>query len=153
MKNFKLFLVAAFALVSFAACGGGDGDGGGDNPQPGGSTVVGDWQLTDWAGAKNISVYISFKADGSFVLYQRLNTATYEQYTGSYTYSGNNLSGKYSDGTDWATHYTVKLSGNNMTLTGANSADVAVYTKTAIPEEVLLGSAVPQSRAEGFRAL
>ncbi len=150
MKNFKLFLVAAIALVSFAACGGDDTEG--PTPGPNGGTVVGQWQLTDYSGVQGIAVYVEFKADGAFDLYQRLDTSAYEHFTGSYKYDGSKLTGKYSDGIDWATSYKVSFSGDNMTLTG-ESGDVSVYTKTTIPVDVTVGTAALQSRADGFRIL
>lgn len=65
--------------------------------------------------------------------------------------------GRYSDGVAWSTDYTFELSDNGDTLTmtsATEGAEVSVYTRTPIPEEVL---DAPQVRSgtlpDGFRRI
>ncbi len=153
MKQLKLFFAAAVALLAFVACGG-DDNGGDEIPVPTDGTVVGQWCLTQWSAMDDADVYVEFKEDNTFNLYQRLGTPYYEHFTGTYSLSGNTLSGQYSDGVAWGSSYTVSFSGNDMTLTSTtSSADISVYTQTTIPGDVLEDELQVRSEVATRRAL
>lgn len=82
-------------------------------------------------------VYIDFKADHTFELYQRIGEGAYRLYRGSWGLEGNLLTGRYNDGEEWASAYNVETDGDSLTLTSNNStAEKSVYERESIPEEV-----------------
>lgn len=116
-------------------------------------SVAGQWHLTSWTGAEvTQDIYLSFKDDGTFDLYQRMYTMSYEHFDGTYEQDGHDLNGKYSDGKQWnGNPYEVTFSedGNTMTMTQlSNPEDVSVYVRASIPEEVLDGGFVVKSADE-----
>ncbi len=160
MKNLRLYFATIVALLfALTSCGGDDNE----NPTPGkpdvpsGTTIVGDWHLTQWGGAAPAQdVYLSFKKDGKFELYQRYTKPYYELLTGSYTDKDGLLSGVYSDGVAWSDSYDVTLSkdASRLTLTKRkDSSDVSVYTRTRIPEDIASGNFSPEVRSESLRFL
>lgn len=103
-----------------------------------------EWSLTD--GTVDIEIYVSFMADGSFGLYQRLGTSTFTHYSGTWTLSGNILSGKYSDGTDWGASYEVLFYDKLMELTSQTAIpESRTYEQKSIPEEVKQNAASTKS--------
>lgn len=82
-------------------------------------------------------VYIDFKADHKFELYQQIGEGAYRLYRGTWGLEGDLLTGRYNDGEDWASAYNIEINGNSLTLTSSNgTAEKSVYEKKAIPEEV-----------------
>ena len=101
--------------------------------------ITGEWSLISSGDLSmdDISVYVSFVSD-HFELYQKLGEGRYYVYTGTYTLSGNILSGRYSDGTSWGSDYDVIIGYDSLTMTARNgSGEVSVYTREDIPAEVL----------------
>ena len=151
MKISKIVL-AVLAMCAIVACNPDNGDGG----NSGGNTKtwsnsgshVGDWALTEWNGSTNLSlgVYLSLNEDNTFVLYQHFSDVLWEKYEGTYTLSGNTLSGVYSDGVKWA-DYTIKYNNGEkkqIKLTRKDDAeDVSIYTATDIPAEVVDNATAP----------
>ena len=151
MKISKIVL-AVLAMCAIVACNPDNGDGG----NSGGNTEtwsdsgshVGDWALTDWHGTTDLSlgVYLSLNEDNTFVLYQHFSDVLWEKYEGTYTLSGNTLSGVYSDGVKWA-DYTIKYNNGEkkqIKLTRKGDAeDVSIYTATDIPAEVVDNATAP----------
>lgn len=140
MKYFKYIIAALLAVLAISSCKK-------DNPSQNGGqadegSVYGSWHMTSWAGNSTPDIYASFNEDGTFDLYQRLYSPTYEHFTGSWSLDGGVLSGSYDDGASWRTGYNVQInaSGEEMTLTATGNADdKATYTKAEIPEEILSG--------------
>ena len=134
----KYILTAISALLLLASCGSKE-----DNPSN--TNITGDWGLTGITvksatlGSETVDVYISFGADKTFKMYQMLGTGRYRFFSGTYSYGGDQLSGKYSDGTSWATTYTVEFNadGTSMTLTGASGGESDTYKKVTIPASVI----------------
>ncbi|MDE5623356.1 MAG: hypothetical protein K2I62_01820 [Alistipes sp.] len=157
MKNIKwLWIVLAAACLT--ACGG-DSDDPGKQPGSEDGTVAGQWHMVSWSTLTAADIYVSFDEDGTFELYQRLTKPTFEHFSGSYSYAGGTLSGVYSDDAAWGNSYRVSFQagGSQMTLTGVSgTADVALFVRTTIPEEILSGeleaSAVPV-RSDALRFL
>ena len=106
-------------------------------------SVVGQWQLVNVAtkaamiGSTSVEVYIDFRESGQFVLYQTLGEGRPRAYDGSYELLEDQLSGRYTDGTKWATTYTVAKSGSNITLTSASGNETDTYQPTTIPQSVI----------------
>ena len=101
--------------------------------------LVGQWHCIaeELNVAEDIDVYVEFMADKSFNLYQKIGQGRHRHFTGTWSVSGDVLSGLYADGTEWGSSYTLSFDGDTMTLTANNeSAETIIYTKTAIPAEV-----------------
>lgn len=149
MKSIKIWSLIMFLALAMVGCEEGDKPGNqpGDKPgnQPGdsalASAIVDEWHLTSFDGAATeyFDVYLVFKADGSFEMYQRLYTLNYEYYAGSYNVSGDIVTGNYDDGKNWLTGYKAEVSADGKTLTMYSQEDVSlttVYTAEAVPVEI-----------------
>ena len=108
--------------------------------------LVGQWHCIaeELNVAEDIDVYVEFMADKSFNLYQKIGQGRHRHFTGTWSVSGDVLSGLYADGSEWGSSYTVEFSGMDaMKLTAKNgSKEVMTYTRETIPTEVLEGSVV-----------
>lgn len=111
--------------------------------------VIGQWHLTSWSASmpEQADVYVEFKEDNTFVLYQKdWNIPIYYvKFTGTYLINDTIITGQYSDGKSWGatSGYTTTLSEDGkLTMVNVdNTGDVSVYTKvTAIPSEVVSGA-------------
>lgn len=96
-------------------------------------SVVGKWELSllnGNGGENKPRVYIEFKEDGTFDLYQRFTSAEKEHYTGTYTFENNILSGEYSDKVKWSETYNVEFAEEPVRLRfiPVNSQTIYVYT-------------------------
>lgn len=156
MKNIKIWSLIMVVALALVGCGDDDKPGKkpGNEPTPDASglasAIVGEWHLNsfDGAQAEYFDVYLEFKADGSFDMYQRLYTLTYEYYAGTYDISGDIITGTYDDGKIWLSGYKAEVSADGKTLTMHSQEDVSltsVYTAETIPEEV-------KAEAEATRA-
>lgn len=108
--------------------------------------LVGQWHCIaeELNVAEDIDVYVEFMADKSFNLYQKIGQGRHRHFTGTWSVSGDVLSGLYADGSEWGSSYAVEFSGMDaMKLTAKNgSKEVMTYTRESIPAEVLEGSVV-----------
>ena len=102
-----------------------------------------------------IDVYLEFKADGTFVLYQKdFNTPIYyTTYTGTYLLTETVLTGKYSDGKNWGspTGYTASYSQETQLLTLVSldrPEDISVYEKKAVPSDIKGAAVTMTTRGE-----
>lgn len=144
MKITNIF-VAIVALCTIVACNPNSGSGNGGQTNSTWSdtgSLVGEWALTEWNGSKELpmGVYLRLNEDNTFDLYQHTLSVLWVHYDGTFSLKGNNLTGKYSDGSDWA-EYTIKYNNEaepkQIKLTRKDdSNDVAIYTATEIPAEV-----------------
>ena len=81
-----------------------------------------------------MSVYVEFASGGSFSLYQKIGDGRYTHFTGSYTYTNDVLSGKYSTGASWGP-YNVTLDATTLKLSTSKEEDT--YKKvSSIPSSV-----------------
>ena len=147
MKLSKIF-VAIMALCAFAACepnnnGGNNGGGTTDNGWSDSGSPVGEWVLSEWNGSKELpmGVYLRLNENNTFDLYQHTSNVLWVHYSGTFSLNGSTLTGKYADGTDWA-EYNIKYNNTDspkqIQLTRTSDAeDVAVYSATEIPAEVI----------------
>ena len=157
MKKILDMIIAALVL---AACGNGNIDpdtppatnppaeNPGDKPEEKpvekiADKIIGSWHSTSIAIDGDI--YLSFTSDGKMELYQKIGEGAYRLYRGTWTINETNavLSGKYNDGTDWASSYKIVIADRNMTLTSDNEAkEESKFTKADIPSEIKEGSIV-----------
>ena len=136
MKKYIYSLFAAVLFLFSAGCS--KDDDGSKNIDSG---VVGEWRQTKWSNEAyaDFDVYVEFLSDGTFNIFQKVETPTFVCYSGDFAVNGAQLSGRYRDGEPWGASYAFELSGDGKTLTMISQTDKAeesVYTRTAIPEEV-----------------
>ena len=83
-------------------------------------------------------IYVTFTAEKTFNLYQQIGEGAYRLYNGTWSLDGSTLSGKYNDGTSWATSYEVASADDNtFTLTAEGVSETYGRVSGGIPEEVL----------------
>lgn len=138
MKSIKIWSLLAMMLIGFAGCD--DIDVNGDSSS---SEVTGQWGLVSWCNeVPPFNVYVEFKADGTFDMYEQVYSLTYEYVNGTYSLSNGKLTGVYSDGSQWKTSYNVSIENGdggvkNLKLVDtADASIVSIYGSTTIPEEV-----------------
>ena len=134
MKSLKILSLVAVVLFA-VACGEKE-----NNPNgPGNKGVLsGEWMLTSWSEAEpEFNVYIDFNDDNTFEIYQQVWSFDYELYTGTYTITGDIVTGVYADGSNWACGYKFENSGNTLTMYSQEDKSVtSVYEKCEIPAEI-----------------
>lgn len=144
MEKSILVLFLTAILLSISSCGKTH------SAEPYPIDITGEWHLVS-AGElpmESIDVYVSF-GDGTFDLYQKVGEGRYFLYDGTYTLTGNVLSGLYSDGTSWGSDYDISLETDSLVLTANNgSGEVSTYVRKAIPDEVSGNVAVKSSMEE-----
>ena len=143
MRKTIYIVLAALGLCLFAGCGSSDKE----KVSPTAKQLVGEWQLKTWTGEtpQDFDIYLSFGADNTFEIYQRLAEVKYQKFTGSYQVQNDVLSGKYSGGKNFGSTYDISFneSGSTLTLTSAtNVTEVSVYERSTIPNSVKEGAAV-----------
>ncbi|MBO7282765.1 MAG: hypothetical protein J6U73_05120 [Alistipes sp.] len=128
MKNLKIWSLALTLLVALTGCETAGDDKGGNNGKneapfkPVATTelatkIVNKWQLTTYANQPaNFDIFIDFKEDGSYALYERTYSSTFEYHTGNYDLAGNVLTGDYVSGGKWNDEYTVQIAENPLRL-------------------------------------
>lgn len=138
MRLFRYVAVCLALAVSLASCKKEDkpstvNDG----------SVTGEWRLVSWSALTSAEVYLSFKTDNTFDLYQRVYSPGFRHLAGTYSYASDVISGTYSDGLAWGSAYSVSYAGDGTQMiftSTSDSGDVAVYEKCTIPEEVISGN-------------
>lgn len=129
MKNiFKIMVIAALFCAAVSC-----------KKAPETSTaIVAEWHLVEVAGMETSAVpqvYIDFKADYTFEMYQKLGEGRYRRYDGTYAVAEDMVTGKYSDGEKWGSGYTAAFDGDYMTLTADNgSGEVCKYEKASLDQ-------------------
>lgn len=112
--------------------------------------LIGEWHCTAEDITAEVDVYVEFTADGGLYLYQMVGEGRHRHYTGSWTMSGNILSGSYADGSEWGSSYAVEFSGDDaVKFTAQNGSDeVMFYAREAIPQNIKDGSVEVRSVVE-----
>ena len=152
MRKTIYIVLAALGLCLFAGCGSSDKE----KVSPTAKQLVGEWQLKTWTGEtpQDFDIYLSFGADNTFEIYQRLAEVKYQKFTGSYQVQNDVLSGKYSGGKNFGSTYDISFneSGSTLTLTSAtNVTEVSVYERSTILNSVKEGAAVMKSTRSAVR--
>ena len=105
------------------------------------SPLCGEWRGYDLSA--DAGIYICFTADGTFELYQKLASETFELRRGTWTLAGDILSGKYNDEEPWAASYKAVINGDTLTLTSQKEGEETnIYRKCEIPEHIKESSTV-----------
>lgn len=133
----RIFFIFLSAMMLFLAGCGKDNE---KNKES--FSIEGSWELTSMQtksvtiGNQTVDVYLTFSS-GNFIIYQRLGAGHFASYTGTYSFTGGILSGKYSDGRSLGSTYTVEGDGDRMILSTSGGAESDVYTRiSSIPESV-----------------
>jgi hypothetical protein len=114
---------------------------GGNKEESKGVNVVGQWELMDiqatkaaQIGSETIEVYIDFKDDKTFSMWQKLGEGRHRKYTGTWELTENVLTGKYSDGKSWGTSYNISLDSGNLYMSEIKqNLETYVYKPCTIP--------------------
>lgn len=141
MKKYMMMAAAVLLMTLAGSCQPDNPDDPGSNQGKG--SIEGVWELSkvetkavDVFGT-SVSVYVSF-ASGKFELYQQIGSGRYEKFTGTYSFSGDKLSGKYDDGKSLGSNYTVTLGGDTLVLETEGGKEKDTYRKiSAIPQSVI----------------
>ena len=130
-------ILFAVLVMMVSACG----DKGGDSKK--GLDITGQWELIDietkavQIGEAEIEVYIEFKKDNSFNLWQMIGAGRFEKMTGTWILNQNVLSGKYSDGKAWGANYEVGIESGNLVMTETKQdIQTYIYRKCTIPSDI-----------------
>lgn len=158
MKKIIYMLLAAFGLAFVPACGSSDDEG--ISPV---SPIIGEWRLASWnadteAVGTDFEAYVSFKADATFDLYQRIETVHFRHLTGSYRLDGSTLTGQYADGQEFGgAPYEVSFNaaGDTMTFISTSSVgEVQIYVRAELPASIMTTKAATEEAATAdFRIL
>lgn len=102
------------------------------------SSVAGTWHLTQWRGAEpSFEVYIDITEEGVVTLWQKIEHREWECYLSSAAIENGIISGVYSDGVAWGASYYVTVAQSSMTWVDvSDSADISVYTRSELPENL-----------------
>lgn len=142
MKKILYIFAAAAALILAASC-----QKEADRLTDG---IVGDWHYSaEESGAKE-DVWISFAADGTFEMYQKIGEGPYWLSAGEYTVDAQKgiLSGVYSDRYPWKYSYKIKVSSKSLVMTAVELDTYSVtYVREAVPAEVV-AKALPLTKSE-----
>lgn len=101
--------------------------------------LVGDWH---YAGTDNnvaIDVWVSFSADGTFDMYQKVGDGVYWHSAGKYSFDAEKklITGSYDDKTPWKYDYKYSVSESRLLMTAVQLDSYSVtYSKGTIPSEV-----------------
>lgn len=123
MMKFKAILSSvvaiAITLFAFSSC---------EKQQDFSKDLPGYWELTSISGnfEQMPEVFMSFTQDGAFTIWQRFGSNTsFVRYDGSWTLAGDQLSGKYSDGSAWASGYKIEIDGGVLFMSASAAAAAA----------------------------
>ena len=130
MKKTILYISAAMvALLALSGC----------RKQPAEPTLA-ERLCGEWRGHElsvDASIYIGFGSDGTFELYQKMETDRYELRRGTYTVTDDILSGCYNDSEPLTYSYRIAVEEDILTMTAqTEGAETNVYRRMNIPEAV-----------------
>lgn len=130
MKKLLFIISAAMLLVS---CGNKNDDKGKLTLE---DQLSGEWHSVSLTVDGDI--YLKFESlDKTFELYQQIGAGAHRLYRGTWNLEGQILTGRYNDGEDWSTAYTIVISGNTLTMTSNNdAAEESIFETCEIPAEI-----------------
>ena len=111
---------------------------------------VGDWHYTATENGVAEDIWVTFSADETFEMYQKIGEGPYWYSKGDFEYDSQTevLSGVYSDRYPWKYTYKISVSGNTLVMTAVELEGYSVtYTQEAIPAQVREKS-LPLTKAE-----
>jgi hypothetical protein len=84
-------------------------------------------------------VYIDFKADYSFEIYQKVGEGRFRRYDGTYAVAEDIVTGEYSDGEDWGCSYTASFEADGevlvLTADEKGRGEVCRYEKASLDQK------------------
>ena len=96
-----------------------------------GRKLCGEWKLETPA---ETNVYLAFFSNKTFEEYQRLDEGGYELRRGTWQLDRSLLSGKYNDGTDWSSTYSIMIADKVLTMISGNEDAIEYqYVQKEIP--------------------
>lgn len=127
MKKILYILIAA-ALAVFTGC---------EDKDEAQRRIIGEWRCATEEAGNEIEVYVSFGIDRTFDLYQKIGDGAHRHLDGKFEVDRNYLTGVYSDGTPWASDYTLTFVDGDMIMKSVQQEDYYMtYKKMRIPDEV-----------------
>lgn len=100
----------------------------------------------EWRGNElsiDAAIYMKFASDGTFELYQKMSSEEFELRRGTWTLTGDILSGKYNDQEAWSTSYKISVENDRLIMVSqGKGAETNIYVKTEIPEYIKGSSTV-----------
>ena len=100
---------------------------------------LGDRHYSATENAVAEDIWVSFFADGTFEMYQKVGEGPYWYSHGEFAFdaTADVLTGVYSDRYDWKYSYVVSVSGSTMVMKAVEVENYSVtYTKETVPAEV-----------------
>ena len=140
MKSLKICSLVALMLLALVGCNKNkDGQGSGNNTNTNTSTLGNQWRLVSWdEQAPEFNVYLQFKADGSFDIYQQVWNLTYDHFNGTYTTNDDIVSGTYANGDSWACGYRFEIVDGILKLYSQEDVSItSIYEACTITQEVI----------------
>ncbi len=142
--------ITKITVETSSTTGGGNGDGTTPEPEPNpeepevpdtpieNDGIVGGWHLISFCGGSaEADIYMQLNSDKTFNLYQRTNSPTFVQFSGTYSLDESNtiISGRYSDGVAWANSYKYSINSNKelVFINTNNSTEISIYEPSAMP--------------------
>lgn len=95
--------------------------------------ISGEWYWQGTEANVSLEVYLAFKTDNTFDIFQKIGDGAFRHYTGTYTYDGVNLTGVYSDKTAWKYSYQAQVNGDNLVMNYVGEDKSLTYTRKNIP--------------------
>lgn len=115
-------------------------------------TLVGDWHYSAEESGVKEDIWISFTADGTFQLYQKVGDGPYWLSTGEFTLDSQAklLTGVYSDRYPWKYSYKIAVGAKSLTLAAVElDTYIMVCDRATVPAEVS-EKALPLTKAESI---
>lgn len=112
--------------------------------------LAADWHYTAQENGVTEEVWISFTADGTFEMFQKIGDGPYWYTSGEFEYDVDSkvLSGIYSDRYPWKYTYAITLTDKTLQMAAVELASHSVtYTREFIPAQVREKS-LPLTKAE-----
>lgn len=104
--------------------------------------IIGTWGITSiqtksaTLGGQTVDIYLTFKDDSTFELYQMIGQGRYSHFSGTWTLVETTLDGKYSDGTAWGSSYQIAQNEDRTTLTLSCTGEDYNYNRTSLPSDI-----------------
>lgn len=146
IKTFLPVMAGLFCALLLSGCK--------KNSPSAAETIAGEWHLVSFEGQTpaGYDAYLDLGADGTFVLWQKVQTPRWQKFMGTYSADWETIEGTYSDGTPWGSRYEYVFDGNAGSLVLTSIGEVRErqeYLKQDVPEEVKEG-AEAVTRASGM---
>lgn len=115
------------------------------NEKNNGPDITGEWELVSSSSLTdskiNVRIFIKFDSGaGKFEIFQKLGEGHFRKLTGTYSFSGNIMSGTYSDGVAFNCNWETAIDGDTLTMKSTgndNLYETNVYKRCTIPEDVI----------------